>query len=256
MPCSGKYCLSGVSLTNAVFNSKHSLLNVLVASEYVWASQVLVGGLCWPPAAFVRLACLAVSSVGCLHLALQGFEADCTSQEYLVVVIRGPELSVVVLGFFSSARGYGGTFQHQVFLRCMISGHAFRSPTLYATFSHQDAVVSCAQHHLSRGVWDLLLYGHSTTSVSVDVQWASLVLQLVCGLAAGEAGLLLGVESSFSGSSDAGQGLTRFLVWAYFGSQESPSTGRCELEVLCGGVALLSSRQIRLFHLPCCFRDW
>ena len=54
------------------------------------------------------------------------------------------------------------------------------------------------------------------------------------------AGLLLGVESSFSGSSDAGQGLTRFLVWAYFGSQELPSTGQCQLQVLCGGVALPS----------------
>ena len=79
----------------------------------------------WPPVAFVHLACLAVSAAGCLRLALQGFQADCTSQEYLAAVIRGPELSVVILGFFSSARGYGGTFHHQVFLRCTISGHAF-----------------------------------------------------------------------------------------------------------------------------------
>ena len=60
------------------------------------------------------------------------------------------ELSVVTLGSFSGAHGYGGTSHRLMSPWCTIVGHVCRQPMLCATLSRQDVVVSYAQLHPSR----------------------------------------------------------------------------------------------------------
>ena len=83
---------------------------------------------------------ISVFSAGLCDVGLLGVLTHC-----------GPaELSVVALGSFSGARGYGGTSHRLMSPWCTIVRHVCRQPMLCATLSRQDVVVSYTQRHPSR----------------------------------------------------------------------------------------------------------